>query len=315
LKSSRHSKIRQIGPAHWDILEGKSPRHAAKEIPEVDHREWCFDSISPAELVYAYWHHWTRIRSQKSDSKLAQAVLKSRSHAHDPTSFDALLEVALSFDGVANLIWRQLIAFPEWPEHPWLSIPASERDRRLTKLFPDYYPPNALNNILFPAQMPPDLVEQLQAASRASGLPVITIFDDVQDQTVQEDLIDQTSEQASLALIDLKDLIDQTEQVSLALLKLDWTLSDKAIVKSFRNLLTRLRPMSSDKPDPPKQGLEYRTKYNLKSLGVYYLLETRRLSLSDAMKVTRAHLGHALYADRREWNRVLKHAFSLVESL
>lgn len=266
-----------------------------RPLPVVNSNEWDFSSLPNNESVYCFLYSWTRLACLDIAPQLDSKVKGLRQKADDPKSFDSLQRVALDLVGPGAGTWRLIVAFPEWPAQPYLSIPLEERARRLRILFPDDYPTHTTSNAkdILTARIPKDFVARIEAAMKAYGLPVIPLGSGCRS-VAEVELMKLKGQEIDWSHLELQP--GEIPEIFLGVVMFHWLREDPVLIQSYADLLKLIRPeqiIPKYKLPKAKETQESKSRYDLKELGAYWLL--RRMHWKQAALLTYRHSGTPLY--------------------
>ena len=282
-------------------------RPPSRQCPIIDRNEWNFFECPDNEVNFCFLYEYTREASGEITPSLREGVAALRQKVTDPTSFDALSAFALDLVGPGAGTWRLIVAFPEWPAKPYLSLDTEERSRRLKALFPDDYPTHSIANAkdILPARIPRDFVAGVEAAIKEYGLPIIPVGSGCWSVAEMESM-KLKGQQIDWSGLELQP--GELPQIFLGAVMFHWVRDDPSLKKSYAALLELIRPQAvpTDPLTKPKQTSTWESAYDLKALGAYRLL--KRMHWKQA-----ATLRSPLYVEQGEWIKARKRAEELLQ--
>ena len=242
--------------------------------------EWDFSTCLDHELFECHGYEFAR-----EFPHVREAATIWRRHHHG-SAFDDCLTVAkkLSRVDLAPVVgWGLFYFFPEWPEHPYLSISETERHRRL-RLLPKLHQPRDVKNALRLIHLPgllKDYSEPLPSVGKWTR-----VLPSQERATVKSD-----------------DGIHET-----VALKIDWRHQDGTLNRLFARLLEKLRPNEVNPwPNKGKGRAAEQFRIKLKALGALRLL--RIMPWAEAADSTvKLSQGQPLFAEQSNWIRARKDA-------
>jgi hypothetical protein len=230
--------------------------------------EWDFSTCPNDELFECWFYEFTR-----QIPAVRAAVLKWRGKS---ATYEGL--IARSGGQYKALLFAATFHYqPEWPLKPYLSISASERQRRRRLLFPDsnqramglsLNPSVALYNLTESYGLC-QLTNQFRKSISAHGRPFA--YRDGMD--------------------------DEPPMGELALLEINWNSSDKQLLAAFREWLKIHRPKGTPVCPVLEGGKSYpkQERADLKALGAYRLL---RAAAGDLSRLSEQE---QLYQEQAAW--------------
>jgi hypothetical protein len=302
-RAEKLAKTPKAIPSEWDFLPRfrNDPRPKEEVVLPKNERKFC-------DL-----YEFSRTACRLPGATLLEDVLKWRSQAGS-NQFDDLIKVAAEIQD--RVIWRLLVAFPEWPENAWLSIPQKERIRRLKTLFPKYYP--ALSTDLrakdvLPATEPPEAQKaKFWRNFKERGMASIPVGKGFWTQT-EVDWMEDNHYEIDWSEAGLKEG-EPIERYIIGLL-FDLRLEKQSVKDSACAFIDQLWEQRKELPRETSRGKrssDYECGINLKYLGAYRLLEV--MSWEVAAYVTEKRLGIPLFSEESEWNEARHHAAQILEA-
>ena len=237
--------------------------------------EWDFRSCPERELG--------RLRSYeyKREVPLIREAVEAWRHNAKKKTFEGYCELA-KLEGLPAVCptTSTFQFFPEWPASPYLSVSQIERTRRYKKLVPKSE--NEINASPLSPWLPRDatsrrdLWEELMARAHGSGTPTVPA--------------------------------PASEGGIVALLQIDWSFPDDALVDQFRAFLVSHRPseitIHSRTKGKGSQTEKYRA--DLKALSAYRLRETFGMKAADIPEYTKEATGKALFSEESRVSKAVK---------
>lgn len=258
----------------YDLLDGKVPD--AEQWEPVDPLDWDFRSCPDDELdechAYEYARHVGPILQDVA------RLRKGKGRSFDQL-FASLRKIVFATDSVRRM--ASFWFYPEFPNAPYLSIPAKERDRRVKIAWGEpQAQAAAFASLLRPKMLPQNLAEDLRAGLRKHGRPCI-----------------------------------RYGCLELSLIELNWTYSNDRLLKKFAAWLRKNRPADVEVMQEKGAGSVVRMlRTDLKSLGAWRLLKLK--GKCDEAFVETFKDGRSLYGNSfKSWTRAAKRADDYIQWL
>jgi uncharacterized small protein (DUF1192 family) len=235
-------------------------------------REACAANSSFNQLVtevrHAYREHLQAVRKRLPDEKYAF------------TENGAGAWLAFGQRRVPlSVLWELVLLFDEFPQTPWLSIPADRRIEKLNAAYGSWRHPDSQKHKALVADEGPLQAEELS----------------VEGENIEENGVAQDSRTTWRG----------ASAVSYYVIRVDWGLRDSALKKQYLQFLTQHRPKDAEDAAIEEKRGEHTERDSLKLLGAKRLLD--RMTWQQAEIETLKHLrdksgNHKpLYTGRTHW--------------
>jgi hypothetical protein len=242
--------------------------------------EWNFDPCPEKELRFCWAYEYTR---EVSTTESVVAKWRSKTAAQ---TFEALCALAKNEGAPSVCVPTDLFQyFPEWPARPYLSIEPLERNRRYKKLYPKSDAEYASSSLV--PRLPQDermwdmLMTELYSSARDGGIP--------------------------------KASIPGEKSAEFILLRIDWHLTNKALMQRFQGFLESRPPAAIQYRKKEGKGSHPEImKADLKALGALRL--RRAMRVSDIPSYTAEVLEKPLYSQETSILRAVKRAQKIIRS-
>jgi hypothetical protein len=245
----------------------------------ADPKNWDFESLAESELEECFFYE-----SGRELPGVRERIERFRKNC-DTQTFEALL--SLGTDGYASVKgfsprWKGISPYcPEFPERPFLDIPAQERKRRIK------------------AYQPPDQERLFRAIHFQSDLGKVL---------------------ANFRAADVRNGIipSALDEFAIAAFTLDWSSSDKELLSEFANWLVVNRKNLSGVQVSEGRGAGAsvrQLKNKLKALGALRLM--RKFGWREAGEVSAKHRrnGERLYREQSAWIRARREAIKFLAQM
>ena len=210
--------------------------------------------------------------------------------------------------GTSMPVWpaRFFLFWPEWPEKPYLSIPTTERKRRLAD---STYAPSAPPAGITP--LPPETFSNLTLDLHKGISPEGLRFRvHLPGKSLEKDGIE-------FIPITTPGTREPSRYLEFAAIQIDYSRSDKMLLEAFGALLRERRRINGAKATevrgPSSSQARYRSK--LLALAAWRLTKVANKSLTQAIHHTKATSGSPLFAHRSAWSNASKKGELLVSQM
>jgi hypothetical protein len=271
--------------------------------------EWRFDLCPKSEAGVCWSYESAREIVLRFSGKRAAAIRKgvesTRESLRRTTEREAR-RALVYYLNTAPLHEVILVCFEEWPQKAYLSIEVQERQRRLAKLMPDFFPTAKwhLAKGILPFQIPPEFQPTLQKLIEMGKLPItwvdmISISDyqlERREGAPESDVILSDNPRAMLPL-----LIDPSDTRT-RFLNQCGELWDVAISRYHE-------------PSGRKRGrgsLFAANLPDLNRLAAYRLIKVYRLNYQEAILFTTERCGKAIYENESNFRRAVRECESIL---
>lgn len=284
----RESQKPDLDRKEWDFRPGPDLTKETKT------GNWAagikFDFLPENETAYCWLYEFCRY-----DTRDAEGFLKWRTGAGKPTDFDSLLDHYWRTDpnGKAGISlvsdWFYMI-WPEWPEKPYLSVPAKDRQARFKKTWAK----NPKGHIrLIPLR---DIYRSV-VAWKAGGEPDLPLGRSLQQMKMEVDTwIIPSSAGANQ---------EKMPPIEIAAFEIDFAITNEILAARFQNWLEQRRKEKGYKRLDKRWSRTNRG--DLIALGAMRLMDSG-ISIVKATEYSRKISGKALYEDAGDWSNARRRA-------